>query len=449
MEINQSVIMFLIIITLLSTIIYYVTSNNKPVNNITINETEISPAPASASAPAPSPSPAPAPAPAPASGTLLSSNCVGSNQWGIYADGSYGTYSNILQSNSSSCGYNPPPSADSIINNLIYFICTNNITGGNSSLAQNIVYYNSVIGNFDLNTFKANYCSPTLYNCWNGLSYSLSSSCPPSQTCSDGSVIAASDTCPISTNDSAVLSNYVTFFNALCANYRLFSEKIQSIFGTTDIFNTVISGNTLGATFKSGVNTYLRNNPSTSILYLHAYVTNWFLVNMTPSINLPPSKINTDSTGHYTGATFTISVSSSLSEQQYNDITYFFNIALTYFSNPLFNQISSMYNSSNGAQINSDIQTYYTIKSSPTNRDIYTFMKTEFAKFSITIPNATFSIDGSVFFGIEGFTDYKPFSSYKTISVYTQNFKKPSLDFGYNTNKKSIIDNNEIYFEYN
>ena len=44
----------------------------------------------------------------PAAGTLLSTDCVGTTRWGVYADGSGGTYRQVLETNSTFCGYTPP-----------------------------------------------------------------------------------------------------------------------------------------------------------------------------------------------------------------------------------------------------------------------------------------------------------------------------------------------------
>ena len=53
--------------------------------------------------------PAPvAPPPPPAAGTLLSDSCVGFDLVGTYADGSGGTYTQTIETNSATCGYTPP-----------------------------------------------------------------------------------------------------------------------------------------------------------------------------------------------------------------------------------------------------------------------------------------------------------------------------------------------------
>ena len=54
----------------------------------------------------------PAPPADPAYGTLQSVYCEGTTKWGEYADGSGGTYSDIIEENSLQCGYTPPPSFD-------------------------------------------------------------------------------------------------------------------------------------------------------------------------------------------------------------------------------------------------------------------------------------------------------------------------------------------------
>ena len=46
----------------------------------------------------------------PAAGTLQSVYCEGTSQWGVYADGSGGTYNQIIEENSLQCGYTPPQS---------------------------------------------------------------------------------------------------------------------------------------------------------------------------------------------------------------------------------------------------------------------------------------------------------------------------------------------------
>jgi hypothetical protein len=42
-------------------------------------------------------------------GTLIRSECRGVDKWGIYANGSGGTYNQLIQQNSVDCGYTPPP----------------------------------------------------------------------------------------------------------------------------------------------------------------------------------------------------------------------------------------------------------------------------------------------------------------------------------------------------
>ena len=44
----------------------------------------------------------------PAAGTLLSTNCVGVDQYGTYTDGQCGTTNSLIESNSAACGYVPP-----------------------------------------------------------------------------------------------------------------------------------------------------------------------------------------------------------------------------------------------------------------------------------------------------------------------------------------------------
>jgi hypothetical protein len=43
----------------------------------------------------------------PPAGTLLSTYCSGYDLWGVYANGSGGTYNQVIQYNSPSCGYVP------------------------------------------------------------------------------------------------------------------------------------------------------------------------------------------------------------------------------------------------------------------------------------------------------------------------------------------------------
>ena len=45
----------------------------------------------------------------PAKGTLLNTFCKGYNQYGKYADGNGGSYEQLIEVNSSTCGYTPPP----------------------------------------------------------------------------------------------------------------------------------------------------------------------------------------------------------------------------------------------------------------------------------------------------------------------------------------------------
>lgn len=47
-------------------------------------------------------------APSPASGTLLSTYCSGVDKYGTYSDGNYGSYNQLIQANSTDCGYTPP-----------------------------------------------------------------------------------------------------------------------------------------------------------------------------------------------------------------------------------------------------------------------------------------------------------------------------------------------------
>lgn len=47
--------------------------------------------------------------PPPARGTLLENFCNGFDKYGRYADGSGGSYDELVESNSTECGYIPPP----------------------------------------------------------------------------------------------------------------------------------------------------------------------------------------------------------------------------------------------------------------------------------------------------------------------------------------------------
>jgi len=41
-------------------------------------------------------------------GTLINTFCSGTNKYGTYADGSCGTYNQVIETNSTDCGYTPP-----------------------------------------------------------------------------------------------------------------------------------------------------------------------------------------------------------------------------------------------------------------------------------------------------------------------------------------------------
>ena len=55
------------------------------------------------------------PPPPPPHGTLLTVFCVGTTKWGNYADGSGGTYAELIEQDSLYCGYVPPPLYNEII----------------------------------------------------------------------------------------------------------------------------------------------------------------------------------------------------------------------------------------------------------------------------------------------------------------------------------------------
>ena len=48
----------------------------------------------------------------PTAGTLISTMCKGYDQYGLYANGSGGTYEELIEANSTICGYTPPPPPD-------------------------------------------------------------------------------------------------------------------------------------------------------------------------------------------------------------------------------------------------------------------------------------------------------------------------------------------------
>jgi hypothetical protein len=48
-------------------------------------------------------------------GTLISTYCDGTTKMGTYANGTGGTYNSIIQSNSTECGYVPPPAAGTLL----------------------------------------------------------------------------------------------------------------------------------------------------------------------------------------------------------------------------------------------------------------------------------------------------------------------------------------------
>jgi len=67
--------------------------------------------------PPPAPPPPPPPPPNTPRGTLLSNYCggtTGHDQYGVYADGNGGSYTQLIQANSLLCGYTPPPPPPSV-----------------------------------------------------------------------------------------------------------------------------------------------------------------------------------------------------------------------------------------------------------------------------------------------------------------------------------------------
>lgn len=60
----------------------------------------------------------------PIAGTLLSTSCTGFDQYGVYADGSGGTYTQLITANSPACGYvssgsNPSTPSTTIVNGIL------------------------------------------------------------------------------------------------------------------------------------------------------------------------------------------------------------------------------------------------------------------------------------------------------------------------------------------
>lgn len=51
----------------------------------------------------------------PAAGTLVSTYCSGTTKMGTYNDGSGGTYNAVIQTNSTDCGYVPPPTSGTLL----------------------------------------------------------------------------------------------------------------------------------------------------------------------------------------------------------------------------------------------------------------------------------------------------------------------------------------------
>ena len=48
----------------------------------------------------------------PEKGTLIKTMCKGYDRYGVYANGSGGTYEELIEANSTICGYTPPPPPD-------------------------------------------------------------------------------------------------------------------------------------------------------------------------------------------------------------------------------------------------------------------------------------------------------------------------------------------------
>ena len=95
-------------------------------------------------------------------GTFLSNYCQGTNQWATYDDGSNGTYSEILQLNSSNCGYIPPIARGTFLSNYCKGSDQWATYSNNNGIYSNIIENNSsncgYIPPIARGTLLSNYC---------------------------------------------------------------------------------------------------------------------------------------------------------------------------------------------------------------------------------------------------------------------------------------------------
>ena len=183
---------------------------------------------------------------------------------------------------------------------------------------------------------------------------------------------------------AAILAAYTTYFNAICSQDNSFSTSVLNIFGTTDIFNA-ITKNSIGATFKVDIDTYFADyNPS--IIQFDTFVRTTLSV-LANNITFPLAKINVDSLGNYTGASFGILLPSSFTTAQSTIVSYFFNTtALNTFDSTTYNSMRTTY-LSKSASINADILTYLTSTPNPSNDEFYVFMQGKLGSYGVIIPN--------------------------------------------------------------
>ena len=182
---------------------------------------------------------------------------------------------------------------------------------------------------------------------------------------------------------AAILAAYTTYFNAICSQDNSFSTSVLNIFGTTDIFNATTK-NSIGATFKVDIDTYFADyNPS--IIQFDTFVRTTLSV-LANNITFPLAKINVDSLGNYTGASFGILLPSSFTTAQSTIVSYFFNTtALNTFDPTTYNSMRTTY-FSNSASINADILTYLTSTPNPSNDEFYVFLISKFGSTTTRDP---------------------------------------------------------------
>ena len=224
---------------------------------------------------------------------------------------------------------------------------------------------------------------------------------------------------------AAILKSYTTYFNAICANYSDFNSTINNTFQTNDIFN--ITKNSTGTTLKTAVDTYFSTHTNPAITDFDSFIQNWFLTLLI--LKFPSVKMYIDASGNYTGASFGIKASSSLSASQQTIVNTFFNTTLlNNVTQTIYNSATSAYlDSVKGPAINTDIINYLNVTPNPTNQQFYSFMTTEYIKYSVTLPNLTFNSDGS--------------------SVTGTGTGGGGIKEGFNVGKRSFLDENYNSYE--